>query len=464
MKVVMGALNGVRLFDLMNGANGNCSRVTAAVAYATSNNPFFDHCLENNIFLDFYGLLDEDGAVAVAVLQKMLDSGPMKVNCQLIKGHFHSKIIWWHGYGAYIGSANLTASAWSSNVECGVFYEEAEMLGAQIAVDLEQQFDYLKVNSVAVSKELIDAIKGLRTYDEEVEKKRNQLRTRFEEATKGIASHKGLAAYGPALKSTAYTRFATEWAETLELLRGMRREFVKLGLRPSWVSADANPTVHFDQFLHAYYYVRVRDEHDDNDETAKTVELVKRAYLKNKDDPGKALHEAAQWWASLEEAPYGEDIFIRDISRRMRELFSVSRLSTWTLDDFKAAFYDVHAFRAHARQVRNSFFDLPVGHKETIEQRVNRLAEWLWNQKREDGRRTVLELLQYLIWGASPSNVAERLWLVTTEESWKFLHLGQSALGEALGWARPDDYPPRNNRTNKALRSLGHDVRLFSSS
>jgi len=45
MNVVMGALNKVRLFDIMNGTTGHCSRVTAAVAYATGNNPFIDHCL-----------------------------------------------------------------------------------------------------------------------------------------------------------------------------------------------------------------------------------------------------------------------------------------------------------------------------------------------------------------------------------------------------------------------------------
>ncbi len=93
MKVVMGALNGVRLFDLMNGATGRCSRVTAAVAYATGNSPFFDHCLKEKISVDFYGLLDEDCAVAVAVLQKLLEAGPLAANCRLIKSHFHSKII-----------------------------------------------------------------------------------------------------------------------------------------------------------------------------------------------------------------------------------------------------------------------------------------------------------------------------------------------------------------------------------
>lgn len=458
----MGALNGVRLFDLMNGSTGRCSRVTAAVAYATGSNQFFDHCLSEKMPLEFYGLLDEDGAVAVAVLQKLLDAGPLAASCRLVKGHFHSKIIWWHGYGAYIGSANLTSSAWSSNVECGIFYEEGEITGSVMQLELEQQFDYLKAHSGPLTSELVKALKNLRPSEEAVNREKKKLRDQFDIATKDIPTHQGLASYGPSLKSTAYTRFTSEWNETLELLRGMCREFGKLNIRPTWVSKGANPTVHFDQFLHAYYYVRVREEREDVDETAKSVVLVNKSFLKNRSNPEQALHDAARWWSELSVAPFGEDIFIKDTSLQMRELFARERLAIWTLDDFRTAFSKVYAFEAHARQVKNAYFGLPADHKELLQKRVHRLAEWLWTQKRESGKKTMLELLQFLIWGATPS-IAERLWLVTTSDEWRFEHLGPSSLGEALGWARPDECPPRNNRTNKALRAMGHDVRLFSS-
>ena len=82
MKIVMGELNGIRLLDLMNASTAHCSRVTAAVAYATSNNPFFEHCRDNKLFLDFYGLLDEDEAVAIPVLERFLQDGPLAVNCR----------------------------------------------------------------------------------------------------------------------------------------------------------------------------------------------------------------------------------------------------------------------------------------------------------------------------------------------------------------------------------------------
>ena len=42
----------------------------------------------------------------------------------------------------------------------------------------------------------------------------------------------------------------------------------------------------------------------------------------------------------------------------------------------------VNAFKMHARQVKNKFFGLPEGYRETLEQRAHRLANWLWNLDR----------------------------------------------------------------------------------
>lgn len=461
MQIVMGEMNGVRLLDLLNKATGKCSRVTAAVAYATQNNTFFEHCYENKIFLDFYGLLDEDAAVAVPVLQRMLQTGPLTVNPRLIKGHFHSKIIWWHGFGAYIGSANLTSNAWFTNVECGVFFEESEIIGSQLQLDLEQQFGYLKDVSVPVTAELVKALAKLGTWEQSVYAARRKLKSQFDEATKGIPTHNGLTAPRSKLQTTAFTRFTTEWTQTLQLLRGLCNEFTALKKRPVWVPADAEPAVHFDQFLHAYYYVRVRDERGDGD-SARSVDLVNRAFLNHRENPSVALAEAAEWWSSLPEAPYGEDVFIGKIAPWIRKRFALEELRAWKIEDFQKVFYEVHAFKTHARQMRNSLLGLPRSHSETEVERSNRVAKWLWEMKREDSQLHIKGLLEFLIWDQSVPNMTERLWIVTTDHKWRYDHFGPSSLGEAVGWARPDLFPPRNNRTNKALRSLGHDVALFS--
>lgn len=461
MRTVMGEMNGIRLFDLMNAATGRCSRVTAAVAYGTLNNPFFEHCFANKIFLDFYGLLDEEAAVAVPVLQRMLQAGPLAVNPRLVKGHFHSKIIWWHGFGAYIGSANLTSNAWFTNVECGVFFDESEIVGSQLQIDLDQQFGYLKDVSAPVTAELVKALSTLGALERGVYTARQKLKSQFDEATKGISKHNGLTAPKSRLVTTAFTRFTTEWNRTLQLLRGLCSDFTKLNKRPAWVAHDAEPAVHFDQFLHAYYYVKVRDELGDG-ENVKSVELVNRAFLKHREHPGNALKQAADWWASLPEAPYGEDVFIERTAPRIRQKFALENLRTWQLEDFQDVFYEVHAFKTHARQMKNSIVGLPKGHKETERERSNRVAKWLWEMKREKSQKHIKNLLEFLVWGQSVSDMTQRLWTVTTDNEWRYDHFGPSSLGEAVGWARPDLFPPRNNRTNKALRSLGHDVALFS--
>lgn len=461
MRVVMGEMNGVRLLDLMNGAAGKCSRVSSAVAYATKSDPFFEHCQKHGMSLDYYGLLDEDAAVSLTLLQHMLQAGPLVVNPRLIKGHFHSKIIWWHGYGVYIGSANLTSKAWFTNVECGVFFDHSEIIGQPLQIDLEQQFAYLQNHSAPVTNELIKALGKLKLAENGVYAAQQKLKNLFEDATKDIPSHSGLTAVGPATKTTAFTEFTSEWNETLQLLRGLCKDFHKLGKRPAWVDESADPTVHFDQFLHAYYYVRVREEYGD-EENVKTVGLVNRAHEKNRIDPAGALQEAAAWWASLSAAPYGEDVFIRDTSQRIRAKFSSAKLTEWQMEDFQEAFFEVNAFKMHARQIRNTTLGLPANHHESIKERSNRVAQWLWEQPREASQMHIRDLVKFLIWGTSPSNMAERLWLATTADRYRYAHFGFSTLGEAIGWARPDEYPPRNNRTNKALRALGHNVRLFS--
>lgn len=146
----------------------------------------------------------------------------------------------------------------------------------------------------------------------------------------------------------------------------------------------------------------------------------------------------------------------------MQRYFARDRIQTWSLEDFQRIFFEVHAFKMHARQVKNRTFGLPADHHELIRERSDRLAEWLWKTPRSADQVGLLAVLEHLIWGGFPTDMVDRLWQVVDDKAWRFDHLGQSSLGEAVGWARPDDYPPRNNRTNKALRSLGHDVRLFS--
>ena len=67
-------------------------------------------------------------------------------------------------------------------------------------------------------------------------------------------------------------------------------------------------------------------------------------------------------------------------------------------------------------------------------------------------------LLNYVVWGNG--SVSARLWNAIRSDDWAIPHVGLSSLGEIVGWARPDEFTPRNMRTSKGLRALGYNVRI----
>lgn len=58
---------------------------------------------------------------------------------------------------------------------------------------------------------------------------------------------------------------------------------------------------------------------------------------------------------------------------------------------------------------------------------------------------------------AQVSDCAERIWNAVYAPEWSLPHLGVNTLGELLGYARPDEFPPRNGRVSKTLYALGYD-------
>jgi hypothetical protein len=464
MKVILGMLNNELLINLASRAGTFCSQVDAAVAYAQgSDHPLLKACKEKGLKLTFYGLLDEDGAVGVPFLKELLAWGPSRAEVRLVKGNFHPKVIWWRGFGAYVGSANLTHKAWFNNVEAGVFFEEAELISTGAGAELDDMFEYLSKHSIPVTNEVIEKLDRLTQDRRPVLDQESKLKAKFSQLFGHLPENPGLTVKPPkgVKENKALKRFTVEWMATLQLMRGLAREFAALKLRPTWVDPDAQPAIHFDQFLHAYYYDYVRGGLDEEeDEELSGVEKVEASFAKHRSNPAAGLKEAAKWWASLPTDVHGEEAFIRETAPDMQKRLSREAVKTMGLPEFTEAVRYVNAFRMHARQVKNADFGLPVDHHENIEQRVNRLCAWLWEQRTPTGK-TVRDVLEFVLWGSTPSDMEQRLWLGVWSDDYRLSHFGQSSLGEAVGWARPDEYPPRNNRTNKALRALGHDVKLF---
>ncbi|MBS3650041.1 hypothetical protein KEU06_15625 [Pseudaminobacter sp. 19-2017] len=104
LELLLNGINGTYLRSILLNAEKRTHRVDAAVAYATENDLLFDWCWDQKLPLRFWGRFDESVPVAIPVLKKFLDKRSGRYVCKLVR-NFHPKVIWWRGYGAYIGSA-----------------------------------------------------------------------------------------------------------------------------------------------------------------------------------------------------------------------------------------------------------------------------------------------------------------------------------------------------------------------
>jgi hypothetical protein len=105
----------------------------------------------------------------------------------------------------------------------------------------------------------------------------------------------------------------------------------------------------------------------------------------------------------------------------------------------------------------NVTLNLAEGRPYDIPTKTAALAEFLFSRRSRNGSN-VLRVIYHVLYGGTDDNVPERLWEAISVDAWRIEHFGISALGELVGWALPERYPPRNNRTSKSLRSLGFPV------
>ncbi len=136
MRLILGGINGHYLRNITENSAAETEEVLAAVAYAADSSLLFDWCWNNKIPLKFWGRLDDTVAVTTNILRTFLDRKSQLYVCKLVQCH-HAKVIWWRGVGMYVGSANLTGSAWYRNVEAGCFFDESE-IDEDMASDIEK--------------------------------------------------------------------------------------------------------------------------------------------------------------------------------------------------------------------------------------------------------------------------------------------------------------------------------------
>jgi len=173
--------------------------------------------------------------------------------------------------------------------------------------------------------------------------------------------------------------------------------------------------------------------------------------------------DAMEWWAKLPSPPskkYDEETTVNVIAPLMVELLAEDRILNITKHEFRHDIIaNVHAIMEYARRVQNEAVGLPGGRTYTMEEKQDALADVLWAKRNQSGQ-SVIQLLHEVLYGGPDDLLPQRLWSALSDPKKKIERLGISALGETIGWANPDRFPPRNGRTSKALRSLGYDVKV----
>lgn len=447
MKLILGSINGEYLRDITLVAAKDTEVVWAAVAYASNQSILFDWCWNNNIPLKFWGRYDHTVPISVTILEKFLSRKSANYQCKLVT-KYHPKVIWWKGYGVYVGSANLSDSAWNHNVEAGCFYSEDELEDSEISQDLNRFFRVINENSFDLTSELLSEIKKRKKKLSDFNQKDAEDKKRFMRLA-GVKQWSGLVGTGKKKSSERHkSEFLNEWNSTLQSMRLIAQRVGKDKNRPVWVRPEIPESLVADQFLHAYYYNKTFDGPRANYEYF---------FEQHKNNPDKAIDDAVTWWANTTSPPSNEHQTLDHDAPFVNKLLQADRLRDLTIEEWKEVCLRVHSIKDYGRRVKNTAVGLPHKPHYSIEEKADALAEYHFKQVNPQGE-SIFEVLWYVLYGGTDLELPVRIWDAVADPMRKIDRFGLSAIGELTGWALPEKFPPRNRRTSKALRSLGFDV------
>ena len=445
MKLIANTLNGNYLQNILPSPDDDVDGVFAAIAYGNDvNEKLITNCVDNRFRMDIWMRYDHTVPVAVPLLKKLLKHHKDNIFCKLIPDYLHSKVIWWQGFGAYIGSANLTDRAWMTNIEAGLFLSDGELQENGMTAELEELFGGLRSLDKAfnLTQEVVEEM-------EAIQAKRMALINLGKELRKTPIWE------GPAFlnKEKAKDRqkesFRKEWHETLTVLRNIGEQLADN--RPVWVDANIPIEWQIDQFLHAFYYNKVGEGN---------LKPFEDYFQNNKHNPQTALAEEIKWWRSTAEAPSNEDFNFYDSAPYIRDHLAKDRILNLTEEELTFICSYTHATKDHVIKMKLSTLGHPELKSLGRDERLPLYSKWLLEQRNNKGW-SVLELLNYVLYGGADDELWERLYTAARNPDYTLPHYGLNSIAELVGWARPEVAPPRNGRTSKALRALGYDVRIY---
>lgn len=446
MKFFGNGVNGAYLRDVLPRSGEDIDWVKAAIAYGSDETTLVQNCLDLGKRLDIWMRYDHTVPVSPSLLKHLLRCSSRNIFCKLIPDVLHAKVIWWKGYGAYIGSANLTDRAWMTNIEFGVFISEVELEEAHSLGDLEIFFDALDSY-----EEALDLTSDLIKEQEDIQRARAKFDDEAESRSKSLRS---CAVWGGPTyisgKSAAIDRqkaaFIREWRNGAEILDQLAAQAPSN--RPKWLNTDVPPAWQADQFLHAYYYNQVVDG---------PAHPYENFFLKNFKSPKLAVDAAFRWWAELPSPPSEEDINCHERAPMIHRLLAPGKVNSLTESELYDLLLANHSSRDHIRRMTLAQLQVENTDGEGVD-RVAAFARLLFRQRNAAGQ-TAAALIEFVLDGGASEEMPHRLFDAAGSSG--FPHLGKNQLAEMAGWARPEKYSPRNGRTSKALRALGFNVKVY---
>ena len=362
MEFVTAIPNRSRLQEINEEAleSTSTTHVEAAVAYVESyRQPLLVGCWEAKIPLRLWARYDAGVPVAPPVMRLFLDRKSTDFTLRLIPDYFHAKVIWWHGYGAYIGSANLTPRAWDENREACVFYLENEMAESGLGDELRQFFQDLDPVSHPLSEEIYQEALRFSDHRSEFAKEQNQHEADF---AKSRIIPKPLSPHSLNRKPTKdlhRERFLKEWHDALGELRIISERVTSEKYRPTWVPTDVPASLQADRFLHSYYreFVRKggRSKHHERHE-------------ENRNRREAALTAALEWWHGHAPDEETKSVF-QDSGPKVAGLLQAERIIHWKPEDVAELCIHVHSMHDHGARVPSEKMGLRV-EPATREERV----------------------------------------------------------------------------------------------
>lgn len=115
-----------------------------------------------------------------------------------------------------------------------------------------------------------------------------------------------------------------------------------------------------------------------------------------------------------------------------------------------------HAFGMHSS--RMGVEELGFAKNPGARPKILAHARMIWDARSMSGAMSGPEVFHYVIWG--PGDVAQRIWTASHDPDYCLHDVSVSTFGEVVGWTRPYDFPPRNQRTNKAIKALGRKIKV----